>query len=49
VYERDRLPRAGRFDGPAIVEEMGAVTVVPPGWRAELGRVGELHLFRAAT
>ena len=49
VYLRDRLPRAARLDGPAIVEEMGAVTVVPPGWRLEVGRLGELHLVREAT
>ena len=46
VYLRDKLPRAARFEGPAIVEEMGAVTVVPPGWRLEVGRLGELHLIR---
>jgi len=46
VYVRDRLPRAARLAGPAIVEEMGAVTVVPPGWRLEVGRLGELHLLR---
>ena len=40
------LPRAARLAGPAIVEEMGAVTVVPPGWRLEVGRLGELHLLR---
>ena len=46
VYLRDKLPRAARLPGPAIVEEMGAVTVVPPGWRLEVGRLGELHLLR---
>ena len=46
VYLRDRLPRAARLDGPAIVEEMGAVTVVPPGWRFEVGKLGELQLLR---
>jgi N-methylhydantoinase A len=46
VYLRDKLPRNARAAGPAIVEEMGAVTVVPPGWRLELGRLGELHLLR---
>ena len=29
---------------PALVEEMGSVTVVPPGWRPEVGAIGELHL-----
>jgi N-methylhydantoinase A len=46
VYVRDRLPRDARFDGPGIVEEMGAVTVVPPGWRVAVGRLGELDLTR---
>ena len=46
VYLRDKLPRGARTAGPAIVEEMGAVTVVPPGWRLEVGRLGELHLVR---
>ena len=46
VYLRDRLPRHARFDGPAIIEEMGSVTIVPPSWRAEVGRLGELQLKR---
>ena len=46
VYLRDKLPRAAKLAGPAIVEEMGAVTVVPPGWRLEVGRLGELQLMR---
>jgi N-methylhydantoinase A len=49
VYLRDRLPRGARAAGPAIVEEMGAVTVVPPGWRLEVGRLGELHLLRGES
>lgn len=46
VYLRDKLPRGARLAGPSIVEEMGAVTVVPPGWRLEVGRLGELQLTR---
>jgi N-methylhydantoinase A len=44
VFERDVLPVGAKLDGPAIVEEMGAVTIVPPLWRLELGTLGELHL-----
>ncbi len=44
IFERDALPIAARLDGPAIVEEMGAVTIVPPQWRLELGKLGELHI-----
>ena len=46
VYNRDLLPRSVKFDGPAIIEEMGAVTVVPIGWMSEVGEFGELHLRR---
>ncbi len=46
AYDRDRLPRGARIAGPATIEEMGAVTVVPAGWAAEIGRYGELHLRR---
>jgi N-methylhydantoinase A len=44
VYARERLPRGARLEGPAIVEEMGALTVVPPGWHLEVGRLGELMM-----
>lgn len=46
VYERDRLPGGVAFAGPAIVEEMGATTVVPPGWAGTVGDWGELRLER---
>ena len=46
VYARERLPRGAHLEGPAIVEEMGALTVVPPAWRLDLGRYGELLLSR---
>ncbi len=46
VYWRERLPARVRFAGPAIVEEMGATTVVPPGWSGTVGTWGELVLER---
>jgi N-methylhydantoinase A len=46
VYARDRLPGGVRVTGPAIVEEMGATTVVPPEWTATVGAWGELVLER---
>ncbi len=46
VYERDRLPGLARVDGPAIVEEFGATTVVFPAWRARLDGAGHLVLER---
>ena len=46
VYRRDRLPGVVPFEGPAIVEEMGATTVIPPGWTAAVGMAGEITLTR---
>jgi N-methylhydantoinase A len=48
VYERDRLPAGAPFAGPALVDEMGAVTVVPPGWQGAVGRLGEITLTRTS-
>jgi N-methylhydantoinase A len=47
VHERERLAPATTLTGPAIVEEFGATTVVPPGWIARLDDVGDLVLERA--
>jgi N-methylhydantoinase A len=47
VWERERLPAAAELRGPAIVEEFGATTVVPPGWRGALDAHGNLRLERA--
>ena len=43
---RPALAAGADVPGPALVEEMGAVTVAPPGWRLEVGAIGELHLRR---
>jgi N-methylhydantoinase A len=44
IYERERLPVGAVFEGPAIVEEDGATTVVPPGWRGQRDDKGNLRL-----
>jgi N-methylhydantoinase A len=36
VLDRERLAPGNRFDGPAIIHEYSATTVVPPGCRAEV-------------
>ena len=41
-----RSPRARALDGPAIVLESTATTVVEPGWRATLASSGDLLLER---
>jgi N-methylhydantoinase A len=47
VWERERLPEQAAITGPAIVEEFGATTVVPPGWHGALDAHGNLRLDRA--
>jgi len=46
VWERERLPERARFEGPAIVEEFGATTVIPPGWRGAMDEHGNLRFER---
>jgi N-methylhydantoinase A len=46
VWERDRLPEQGRLEGPAIIEEFGATTVVLPGWRGSMDEQGNLRFER---
>lgn len=46
VLARTRMPVGHAFAGPALVEEDGASTVVPPGWSATLDAVGCLVLSR---
>jgi len=47
VYDRDRLPAHARFNGPGIVEEAGATTVIFPGWTAAADVWGNLRLSAA--
>lgn len=44
VYSRTSLNPYDRFEGPSIVEELGATTVIPPGWRGEVHAAGHLIL-----
>ncbi len=46
VWERERLPERAALAGPAIVEEFGATTVIPPGWRGAVDAHGSLVLAR---
>ena len=46
VYERSRLPLQARVTGPAIVDEEGSTTVVPPQWEVEVHATGHLFLHR---
>ncbi len=46
VYARDRMPIDLSLDGPAIIEEAGGTSVVPPGWSVIVDRSGALMCRR---
>jgi N-methylhydantoinase A len=46
IYERELLPCEKILNGPVIIEESGATTVVPPGWRCRGDAYGNLILSR---
>ena len=49
LYDRDTLRPGQPVDGPAVVREATATTVVEPGWRGELDGQGNLVLSRVAA
>jgi N-methylhydantoinase A len=46
IYDRAALPIGAAIDGPAIVEEPGSSTIVPPGFNASVDGFGNLVLVR---
>ncbi len=49
VYQRARLGRGARVTGPAILVQLDATTLVPPGWDAEVLASGALLLTLQAV
>jgi N-methylhydantoinase A len=47
VYKRELLPAGTEFDGPVIVEQMDATTVVPPKAKFLVDASGAMHLTLA--
>jgi N-methylhydantoinase A len=48
-YRRDRLPPNSLLPGPAIILQLDATTVVPPGWTFETQPKGNLILRKEST
>ncbi len=44
VYQRETLGAGFEIDGPAVIEEYGSTTVVPPAWRCGVDEFGNLRL-----
>ena len=49
LHVRERLAPGAVIDGPAIVAERNATTVVEPGWQARLTAAGALELVRVTA
>ena len=47
VYARDDFGLGNIVPGPAIIEESGSTTIVPPGWTARAVFHGELMMERS--
>jgi N-methylhydantoinase A len=46
IYDRARLPTGATITGPALIEEAGTTSVVPPGFRAAADELGNLVMER---
>ena len=46
IYDRLKLPPEATLEGPALVEEPGTTTVIPPAFRTRADRHGNLILER---
>jgi N-methylhydantoinase A len=42
IYDREKLPPGGRFQGPAIVEQYDTTSWIPTGWSATADGAGNL-------
>ncbi|MGB8941991.1 MAG: hydantoinase B/oxoprolinase family protein [Streptomyces sp.] len=49
LHRREELPPGESVDGPAIITEAGATTVVDDGWQAAMSREGHLVMERVAV
>ena len=47
LYDRSRLQADQKIAGPAILDEDGATTIVPPGWSVQVLEFGELSMERS--
>ena len=46
LYQRERLLAGNRVQGPAVIFQFDATTVVPPQWEGQINRLGHLLLAR---
>jgi N-methylhydantoinase A len=44
IYDRAALAPGARLEGPAVIEQLDATTVIEPGDRVSVDRIGNLHI-----
>jgi N-methylhydantoinase A len=49
LYERDDLVAGQSIEGPAIIDESGATTIVPPGWKIGVLAYGDMLMERISS
>ena len=49
IFDRDTLALGQLVTGPAIIQEWTSTTIVPPGWSAEVDRLGNIVLEATAA
>ncbi|MGC6452680.1 MAG: hydantoinase B/oxoprolinase family protein [Candidatus Puniceispirillaceae bacterium] len=49
VFRREAIPAGGTVDGPALITEATATTIVELGWQAEMTGIGNLVLRRVVA
>jgi N-methylhydantoinase A len=49
VYDRAEIPLGAEFSGPAVIEQMDATTVIPPGAKVANDRFGNLMVQIPST
>ncbi len=49
LYEREDLMVGQSIEGPAIIDENGATTIVPPGWKVGVLTYGDMLMERIAS
>ncbi|MBI2297581.1 MAG: hydantoinase/oxoprolinase family protein [Armatimonadetes bacterium] len=45
LYDLERLPAGAELPGPAVLAGDDTTVLVPPAWRAQVGRLGEVRLL----
>ena len=48
VYDRNRLKGGNRVDGPAVIEQLDATTVIPPGYAGRVDDYGNIWITPGA-